>query len=270
MNMADSNNKMESQNFLDLYNSSLMREFRKLLNTELPDETKAIFRQINTIYNNQNSNSPFGFIRNRPQSNSDRYAHKLLFEGVSDGLAGCFYHVRKFLDYEHAIRNQSVNIINALSPTKSLTLGIPNQNLIFEYEAFTYSCRATLDRWNWFLNYYFEQDTKNLYKLEATLKKNFSSNTKAKAINEAISEYREFLDSQISSEKGKTERDRIAHREQINFASINILYQHEDASVQVWLFSPIGENKNASELLLSRLSNLNDFIKTSLQKFFAV
>jgi hypothetical protein len=257
------------QKAVKLYNHPKFIDLQNLLMLRLPEDTEVLFKKINTIYNNKNINSPFNDIRRRANKTNDRYAHKLLFEGVRDGLTGCFYHVLNFLELEQIIKQQGPELIKLLHPEESITLGIPNQKLIFEYEAFTYSSRSVLDRWNWFINYYFMKDAGNLYKLESILKSSCIDNEQAKRIIKIINKHRNFLDAQISSEKGKTERDRIAHREQISFASINIRYNKAENSIAVQLLSPFRtSDEDAGEILISRFGQLKSFIEESVQAFF--
>ena len=255
------------QETLELYKHSGFQELKDLALIELPNDLQQLFSNTNDLYNSRGRGSPFDDIRDRSQKSSDTYAHSLLFGGVQEGISGCFYHCRQFTRIEGLIRQKGMEIFSTFKPSKSITLDISGQKLTFEYESFMFLSRATLDRLNWLFNYYFLSDARNLYKLVPVLKSKSVNSLRATRILQVIEDHRDFLNTQIGSEKGQTERDKIAHKEHILFVVINIIYDRATETVKVLLVSPDGTVDEASLVLLDRLNNLKMFVTDAISAF---
>lgn len=268
-NSGDTNSPFYQESFR-LFNHTIFAELRNLLLIDLPPDLDQLFKRANVIYNNRSIRSPFDDVRNRKVKSDEAYLHGLLFMGVQEGIRGCYYHLQRFLMLEQTVKMKGEELITDFKPQNTMTIGISGQALIFEYEGFTFLSRVTLDRLNWFFNYYFLTNSDNLYKLYKELGNNYRSNKRAQRILQIVDKHRDYLDTQIAGTKGTTERDRLAHRELIDFANINIIYNHHDKSISVVLIPPGGTPQDeAGQILSQRFGLLKIFINDVIEAFVA-
>jgi hypothetical protein len=237
--------------------NSLSKEIYQSLNVTLPKSLERIFVVSRDIYNGeiQVKNNVYEEVRLREQRNNADYFYNLLHMGVQNGISAVFYNLNTFIGYSNFVREHGYKLISIVKPSLDIVLGIPTNKLIFEYEHFTLHIRSTLDRLNWFFNYYFLTDTGNLYRLHKHLSNNYLDHPLAKNLIQTIDNNRDFLDEFISTEKSvrRTERDILAHREGKVTVKLLIKDKHFD--------------KEAEEVLKERYEKFEKFIIQAIEGF---
>ena len=258
------------KNTMQIFKSPILTEIENELSVKLPRRIDNIFTKSCDLYNSKKVDNPYEIVRNRDKLNNCEYFYNLLHMGVQNGLAAVYYNFNSFINYCTMVREKGKELLKSVKPSPPISLAISTQKIIFEYEHFTLHLRIVLDRLNYFLNYYFKTDTRNLYKFYYDIKQRYTNDQTAKRILEVIDKHRNFLDEQISTDKSKkrTERDRLAHREEIQFTTVNIM-AIQTGEVEVKLLTrDIQYEIEAEDIIKERLNNLTNFIEDLLNSFF--
>lgn len=264
--------QMFFENSLSLMNDPLFKEMNIYLNVEIPPYFKEFFLKSCEIFNNKNVESPYKFIRNRSTKNDDKYFYKILHESIQNSLSAVLYNLQTFISLTSYVRSKSQHFLTT-RPFSPGTLCVPTQKLIFEYEHFMLHSRIVLDRISCWLNYYFDTNSRNVFKLYNELKKNRVKDPMAQIVISTIDKHRAFLEIHISSDKAssrRTERDFIAHKGEIQITNVNI-HSIPPALIKVVLYCQDREVEGeADEVLNLRGQSLFRFVKDLLTKFFGV
>lgn len=260
---------IDFSNFPLLLAATLQFNLHAQFVVSLPKEMEEIFSRIRDLYN-QGGETAFTKVGQREKHNNADYFFNLLQMGIHNGLAASYYNLQTFTRYSQEIREQAEAIIKPFKPVQPITVGFTVDKLVFEYEHFTLHSRILLDRLNWFLNYYFMTDTRNLYRLYKDIKGRYPHDIIARRVLAIIDNHRTYLDTQISTDKAnrRTERDHLAHREEIQFTFLNINIL-PDGSVKPILFTkndPFGSE--AETLLEYRFRSLSTFVIEIINAFF--
>ena len=250
--------------------SKIQYELHEPLNINLPYKIDLVFESIRKEY--EGKLGRFKEIENRENQrrNNVNYFYNLIQTGVKNSLGATFYNLSSFKQLCSFIRDKATDLLQGYHSKQPQVIGFSAQKLVVEYEHFTLHSRIVLDRLNWFLNYYFNTDSRNLYRLYNTLDKNTINNELGKKIMQTIDKHRQFLDELISLNKTerRTERDHLAHREEIQFTFINIRIM-PDGKISV---IPLSKNKpfekEADSDLAERFQGLSNFTEDILHVFF--
>jgi len=248
-----------------------------ILTVKLPPDSEEVFSKIGRIYAEKALKSPFYEVLHREgPSNNDDYFYNLLMMGVQEGLRSTLYFLQRFLSLTEVVKVNGAAIIADVKPTHSGTLGIGPGVLNAEYEGFMLLSRATLDRLNTFLKYYFQttitnpkQNIENLYKLESVLKKTFAGDMVAQSLLDVMNHHRTYLDTQFAALGQATERNKLAHQEYVGFAWPNILYNQE-GFIRVAFVYTGNRHVDATDELADRFEKLKNFILALLRAFFSL
>src|SRR6266536_846084 len=128
-----------------------------LLNIKLSDDIEEVFSMIGRIYADKDIRSPFYEVQHHNVSYNDvDYFYNLLTMGVHEGLHSAFYFLLQFLSLAEMVKVQGAAVVADVKPSHSGTLGITARTLNANYEGFMLLSRATLDRLNYAIKYYFQ------------------------------------------------------------------------------------------------------------------
>ena len=163
---------------MELYSHPINQEINNRMNVELPHNVRILFSKSVQLYDETHgihdefNDNPFEIVKNRDSKRDNaQYFFNLFQTGVQNSLKAVQYNLNSFCNYANYIRNEGKELMKSVSFIKSgTTLAIPTEKLIFEYEHFTLHSRIVLDRLNWFFNYFFETNPRNIYKLHKHLK----------------------------------------------------------------------------------------------------
>ncbi len=269
---------------MELFNHPINQEMNSQLNVELPHNVRILFSKSVQLYDethgihNEFNDNPFEIVKKRDSKRDNAQHFFNLFQtGIQNSLKAVQYNLNSFCNYATYIRNQGEKLIRTSSSINSgTTLAIPTEKLIFEYEHFTLHSRIVLDRLNWFFNYFFVTNPRNLYKLHKHLKHQINAFEEPekiilKRILPIIDKHRDYLDELISSNhsKKKTERDKLAHRQEVNFTTVNISVT-ATKDINVFLFNNkyFPDNIEADEVLKIRYKKMCSFIIEIINNFF--
>jgi hypothetical protein len=238
---------------------------RRLLITPLPPDLEAVFQEAHNGYINRKRGSPFEELRLAKGENAARTAFDYFATDVQAGMRSCYYHFHQFRALESEARRLVTEGTREGQPGHG-SIGMPSHSFVAEYMAFTLASRATLDWLSRLLSRYFEEQAGNLYNLHSALRNNRARNQRAQAVADAIDRHRNYLDSQISTNKSKqqTERDRLAHYGYIPWVTLNIVYSEGDVRI---LLASSHSTESAGSLLQQRLDSLRLAVIDILRSF---
>jgi hypothetical protein len=254
---------------LAIVNDPLCQEIVNSLNIRLPEYLNELILKSHELYCKKDTRSPYEQIKERKKWNDPNHFFGLLHMGVRNGLAAVLYNLQTFTALSSFVRLKGHELLSShLYTTQGIA--IPTQKMIYEYEHFMLHSRIVIDRINWWLAYFFLTNSGNLYKLYKHIKSNRKQDPIASRVASVIDKHRPFLDLHISTDKSvrKTERDIIAHREEIQFTTVNI-QAVPPALVKVILVCNDREMKGeADEVLNQRCQKLFMFTKDLVNEFF--
>ena len=143
-------------------------------------------------------------------------------EAARDGYRAAVYHLERL----RAMEDQLHAVLAQFDFAKSAPLGsvsaIGNtRRWSFEYQAFVLAYRRALDGLAWGLSTYFKAEQSSFKHFAKTLLKHHPTPVGC-ALAEACARHMEHFDFVIGTERGRSVRDRIAHRESIQAGCINV------------------------------------------------
>jgi hypothetical protein len=250
-----------------------MRMLHSLLNIKLSADIEEVFSMISRMYADKDLSSPFYEVQHRSDSFNDAdYFYNLFTMGVQEGLRSTLYFLQRFLSLAETVRAAGAAVVAEVKPSNSGSLGINPGVLNAEYEAFMLLSRATLDRLNYALKYYFQIKNKkisNLYQLETELVKAYSGDKHAQGLIKVLDKHASNVSIHFASQDQSTERNRMAHQEFVGFATPNIMY-NPDGVIRVVLIYKGDLQADATEELTDRFNKLKLFIIDILNEFFTI
>ncbi len=250
------------------------KKLQSVLNIKLSDDIEAAFSMVGHLYNDKDRRSPFYEVEHHDAPYNDvDYFYNLFTMGVQEGLRSTRYFLDQFLSLAEMVKVQGATVVADVKPSHSGSLGIPAPTLNANYEGFMLMSRATLDRLNHAIKYYYQiRDAKrkrisNLYQLRVELNRNYTDNTRTSGLIKAINRHNTYLSVQFAGQDRATERNRLAHQEYVEFALPNIMYSSE-GFIRVVLMYHGDLPTDASEELTNRFNRLKLFIIDILNEFF--
>jgi len=248
------------------------KKLQSVLNIKLSDDIEAAFSMVGHLYNDKDRSSPFYEVQHRDVPNNEgAYFYDLFTMGVREGLRSAYYFLLQFLHLTEMVKREAATIVAEVKPSHSGSLGIPAPTLNANYEGFMLMSRATLDRLNHAIKYYYQISPKkrisNLYQLVDELNRNYTDNPRTSGLIKAINRHNTYLSVQFAGQDRATERNRLAHQEYVEFALPNIMYSSE-GFIRVVLMYHGDLPTDASEELTNRFNRLKLFILDILNEFF--
>jgi hypothetical protein len=234
-------------------------ELADLLRIQFPADLRLLFELSAASFNTQRS---LWFPTLVALGGDQRKAYEMLHMNVQEGLRSSYYHLGNFLRIEDEVKRLGVQLHRMLAPASGTTLGMPAASLNSEWESFTFLSRATLDRLAGLIRLGLGIPSKhNLLKLATWLEKNRPGARETQAYVACLDRHRDYLHSQISSDKGQrqTVRDRIAHVEYVQFAGVNLFWQ-ADGMLAVWTTSDPSTGHDAGKVLSAQFYELADLV----------
>lgn len=231
-----------------------MGRLAESMGIQLPNELKVVFEFAAYRFNQREA--AFKRVRETRGDEDARFSYEVL-SFVQEGIRSTFYHLQRFVSMEEEVKLLGAQLARLKQPAAGMSLGVPSQSLVAEYESFTIMSRSTLDRLSRFLSYYLQTGRENLLRLIPKLEA-LGEDTDAKAVIAALQRHRTFLETQISLDKGKkqTERDRLVHSEYVPFATVNVMWLG-DGSISVRAISPGESLDDAGIVLMERFAALS-------------
>lgn len=250
-----------------------MQLLLSLLTVQIPSDIEEVFSMISRMYADKDLSSPFYEVQHRSDPFNDAdYFFNLFMTGVQEGLQSTLYFLQRFLSLAETVRAEGAAVVAEVKPSNSGSLGINPGVLNAEYEAFMLLSRATLDRLNYALKYYFQikkRSISNLYQLKDELVKAYSGDKHAQGLIKVLNKYASNVSIHFAGQDQPTERNRIAHQEFVGFATPNIMY-NPDGEIQVVLIYKADLQADATEELIDRFNKLKLFIIDILKAFFTI
>ncbi|SRR6266852_1187591 len=250
-----------------------MRLLLSLLTVQIPSDIEEVFSMISRMYADKDLSSPFYEVQHRSDPFNDAdYFYNLFTMGVQEGLRSTLYFLQRFLSLAETVRAEGAAVVAEVKPSNSGSLGINPGVLNAEFEAFMLLSRATLDRLNYALKYYFQikkRSISNLYQLKDELVKAYSGDKHAQGLIKVLDKHASNVSIHFAGQDQPTERNRIAHQEFVGFATPNIIY-NPDGEIRVVLIYKADLQADATEELIDRFNKLKLFIIDILKAFFTV
>lgn len=246
---------------------------------KLPDTLETLFYRVWELITSSGDRGPFQAVAGRRKNNEDRELYIRCNEGIKMGLAATYYNLLTFDRLCDDIEASAMQDFGLLPPfTQDFILGTTLPKLLFEYEHFTIHLRLSVDRLAYFLNYFFEQQSGNLMKLQAVLERDYVGRNGsikqpyAVSVCDAVKRHTAFLQDIHSSDHSRTwtERDTIVHRSFIAFTTVNVRV-NPDRTIELILPAFRGDkmlHANARILLRDRFDGLCDLMVDVLSSFF--
>lgn len=143
-------------------------------------------------------------------------------EAARDGYRAAVYHLERL----RVMEDQLYAVLSKFDFAKSVPSGsvaaIGNtRRWSFEYQAFVLAYRRALDGLAWGLSTYFKADQSSFKQFAKTLPKYHPASV-ARALAEACARHMGRFEFVIGTERGRSVRDRIAHRESVQAGCINV------------------------------------------------
>lgn len=143
-------------------------------------------------------------------------------EAARDAYRAARYHLERLRGMEnelHAILAR-FDFSSSLPPGRVAAIG-NTRRWSFEYQAYVLAYRRALDSLSWGLSTYFKVDQSSFKQFAKKLPK-YHPSTVARPLAETCSRHMEHFDFVIGTERGRSVRDRIAHRESVPAGCINV------------------------------------------------
>lgn len=189
------------------------------------------------------------------------------FESTHEGLAASHFHYHRICEIEEQIREACESRAEAFRDLGSPgTFGFGSRPLSFEYAAFTFAVRRTLNYLAICIGSYFKTDLYSIRsaarvidgRLPATARKRVQRRLRPEALTPLIGD---------PSTNTRSARDEFAHYRAIDSGVFNVRWDHEAQNLQIVLVGG-GENlpifpvepRDLSEVLADQLHSAEDLI----------
>jgi hypothetical protein len=189
------------------------------------------------------------------------------FESTNEGLAASHFHYRRIREIEEKIREACMSHAEAfrvLNPHG--TFGFGSRPLSFEYAAFTFAVRRTLDYLAICIGSYFKTQSYSIRRVADAIDGQFPA-TARKRVQRRLRPQRLVALIGDPSANRKSVRDELAHYRAIDSGVFNVRWDHESQGLQIVLVGG-GEDlpafpeepRNLSEVLAEQLGSAEDLI----------
>jgi len=210
--------------------------------------------------------------RNDPALEAKHYMRFMQgVEACRAGYAASTYHLDRLASIEDAVHA----VWDQCDCSKSIRRGTvvsigPTRRWDFEYQAFVLAYRRALDGLAWGLSTYFKVDQSSFSRLAKHLP-GYHPKAVADALTAICAEHIGKFNFVIGTERGRSVRDRIAHREAVQAGAINLTARgHRILGGGENLGIPdLSDHRRLSEVLEQRLTDLQTFIAAILESFRA-
>jgi hypothetical protein len=263
---------------------SLLREYPHIFGISLILGVHSAIEEVADYRAPQAEDRPFvefiEWINERPafirEWRQDQDMERKLYSRFVQGLEACragyaasHYHFMRVQEIDDAIDSTlcELDISKLLPPNQTIAIG-GTQRFDFEYQAFVMAYRRSLDGLSWGLSTYFNSSISSFNDLAKKVHK-LHPQPIAETVSACIATHLPNFDFVIGSEKGRSVRDRIAHRESVQAGCINIT-AHGYAIVGGG--ENLGTNRplvRLTDVLRSRLDHLQTYITDILVQFRA-
>ncbi len=143
-------------------------------------------------------------------------------EAARDGYRAAVYHLERLREMEDQLHTILAGFDFAKSVPPNGVAAIGNtRRWSFEYQAFVLDYRRALDGLAWGLSTYFKTDQSSFKQFAKTLPKLHPA-VVARELAKACARHMEYFGFVIGTERGRSVRDRIAHRESVQAGCINV------------------------------------------------
>lgn len=138
------------------------------------------------------------------------------------GYAASSYHLGRVREIEGQVHRilEKVDFSTIIPRNTVSTLGTMRR-LDFEYQAFVMAYRRSLDGFAWGLSTYFGESQSSFRRLAKTIT-NYSPKPVALALGQMCTKHIGHFDFVMADERGKSVRDRMAHKEAVQAGVINV------------------------------------------------
>jgi hypothetical protein len=143
-------------------------------------------------------------------------------ESARDAYRGALYHLERLREMENRLHEvlSKYDFSKSVPPEGVAAIG-NTRRWAYEYQAFVLAYRRALDGMAWGLSTYFKVDQSSFKQFATTLSKQHPAPV-AEALAAACARHLQYFDFVIGTERGRSVRDRIAHRESIQAGCINV------------------------------------------------
>jgi len=155
----------------------------------------------------------------------ERKSYLRLMSGVEaarDGYRAAVYHLERLREMEDQLYTVLADFDFSKSIPSNSVMAIGNtRQWSFEYQAFVIDYRRALDGLAWGLSTYFKAEQSSFKQFAKTLPK-YHPAAVSHALASACARHMEHFAFVIGTERGRSVRDRIAHRESVQAGCINV------------------------------------------------
>lgn len=143
-------------------------------------------------------------------------------DACRSGYAAASYHLCNLGQMENAIHAalEQFDFTRSIRPNAVASFG-EIERCHYEYQAFVMAYRRSLDGFAWGISTYFSEQQSSFRKLTEVVK-NFSPKPVAQAVSDACNRHKEKFAFVMAKERGKSVRDRLAHKEAVQAGTINV------------------------------------------------
>lgn len=143
-------------------------------------------------------------------------------EAARDGYRAAVYHLERLREMEDQLYAvlAEFDFSNSIPPNSVMAIG-NTRRWSFEYQAFVIDYRRALDGLAWGLSTYFKVEQSSFKQFAKTLPK-YRPAVVSVALASACARHMEHFAFVIGTERGRSVRDRIAHRESVQAGCINV------------------------------------------------
>lgn len=204
---------------------------------ELPTKTKQKFQSISAHFNAQ---PPLPqLLRLKPVSESNKnwwhiFAESVL-HSVQEGLAATYYHQKRVEILEQKIIKIAVAAIPELQlPKKSVLAPGSERQLNFEYQAYLFAIRRTLEYFAVSVGAFFKCDAHRIRTITETIRGREPAENCEKVRKKITIALRNLTDILPPDKKIKGSRDILAHYKSVSAGTLNIANRESGYEIRLW------------------------------------
>lgn len=243
-------------------------EIRRLADFDIPEDRQAPFHSFHQFITNP---APKYILEWRadPARELRWYGPHVdgILGSVRSALAAAHYHLAHLTEIENAVLDLlDRHDLGSRMGKANMAFGQTRQ-MDFEYHAFVFSCRRSLDYLTRALTRYFQQEANSFRQWPKGLR-NWRPRQVAEALSAAHERHAVHLDFLMGRENRKSLRDRLAHDEFVDAATINLSargFRLVGGGEKMGFQS--NDRRRLQDVLTERLERVHDCVDDVIQSF---